>query len=123
VDVRDVVKSMIALMNSDVHGQRFTVSAENLHYQTFFAEIAKGFGVKAPAKEAKAWMLGIAWRGAKLASFFTGKPAALTSDAAKSSMNESMYSNDKIKKTIGIQFKPLSESIQDVCTALINSKL
>ena len=122
VDVRDVVKSMIALMNSDVHGQRFTVSAENLHYQTFFSEIAKGFGVKAPAKEAKAWMLGIAWRGAKLASLFTGKPASLTSDAAKSSMNESMYSNDKIKKTIGIQFKPLSESIQDVCTALINSK-
>ncbi|TDO21528.1 nucleoside-diphosphate-sugar epimerase [Pedobacter duraquae] len=122
VDVQDVVKSMIALMNSSEHGQRFTISAENLHYKTFFAEIAKGFGVKAPAKEAKAWMLGIAWRGAKLASFFTGKPAALTSDAAKSSMNESLYSNDKITKTIGIQFKPLSQSIQEICTALINSR-
>ncbi len=118
VDVSDVAQSMIALMNSGESSERFIVSSENYHYQAFFEEIAKGFGVKAPAKEAKAWMLGIAWRAAKLASFFTGKAAALTSDAARSSLNESLYSNEKIKNTIGIKFKPLQQSIAETCRKL-----
>jgi dihydroflavonol-4-reductase len=118
VDVQDVAKSMIALMNSTITEQRFTISAENYNYQRFFGEIAKGFGVKAPAKEAKPWMLGIAWRAAKFASLFTGKPAALTSDAARSSLNESLYSNKKIIETIGITFKPLDQTIAETCKTL-----
>lgn len=118
VDVQDVAKSMIALMNSTITEERFTISAENYNYQRFFGEIAKGFGVKAPAKEAKPWMLGIAWRAAKLASLFTGKPAALTSDAARSSLNESLYSNKKIIETIGITFKPLDQTVAETCQAL-----
>lgn len=118
VDVQDVAKSMILLMDSDITGERFTISAENYHYQQFFSEIAKGFGVKAPSKEAKPWMLGIAWRGAKIASVFTRKPAALTSDAARSSLNISLYSNDKIIKDTGITFKPLHQSIQETCAGL-----
>ena len=120
VDVQDVAKSMISLMNSSESAARFTISAENYHYQQFFSEIAKGMGVKAPAREAKAWMLGIAWRAAKLASLFTGKPAALTSDAARSSLNESLYSNEKIKSTIDIEFKPLKQSIAEICAVLRN---
>lgn len=115
VDVEDVAKSMIALMNSSETAERFTISSENYHYKQFFAEIAKAYGVKAPAKEARPWMLGIAWRAAWLASLFTGKPASLTSDAARSSLNESLYSNEKIKKTIGINFKPLKQSIEEIC--------
>jgi len=118
VDVQDVAKNMIALMDSQEQAERFTISAENYYYEDFFREIAEGFGVKAPAKEAKPWMLGIAWRAAKLASFFTSKPAALTSDAAKSSMNESLYDNQKIMQTTGIEFKPLKQSIKETCEAL-----
>ena len=118
VDVSDVASSMIALMNSNKSGERYILSSENYHYQKFFAEIAKGFGVKPPAKEAKAWMLGIAWRAAKIAAIFSGKPAALTSDAARSSLNESLYSNDKIKNTTGITFKPMQQSIAETCRKL-----
>jgi len=121
VDVEDVAKSMIALMDSEITGERFTISSENYHYEQFFAEIAKGFGIAAPAKEAKPWMLGIAWRAAKLASFFTGKIASLTSDAARSSLNTSYYNNDKIINTIDIKFKPLQQSIQETCAGLKNS--
>lgn len=115
VDVEDVAKSMIALMNSSETAERFTISSENYHYKQLFAEIAKAYGIKAPAKEARPWMLGIAWRAAWLASLFTGKPASLTNDAARSSLNESLYSNEKIKKAIGINFKPLQQSIEEIC--------
>ena len=118
VDVEDVAKSMIALMNSDISAERFTLSADNLNYKDFFAEIAQGFGIKAPRTEAKPWMLGIAWRAAKLATIFTRKAPALTRDAARSSFNLSYYSNSKIKTAIQIEFKPLTQSIQEVCLAL-----
>lgn len=118
VDVEDVAKAMILLMDSEITAERFTLSADNLHYKDFFAQIAQGFGIKAPSIEAKPWMLGIAWRAAKLASVFTGKAPDLTKDAARSSFNLSYYSNKKIKDTLNFQFKPLYQSIAEVCNAL-----
>lgn len=118
VDVEDVAKCMILLMESSINDERYTLSADNLHYKDFFAQIAKGFGIKAPSTEAKPWMLGIAWRAAKLASLFTGKPAALTKDAARSSFNLSYYTNQKITDTFNFKFKPLNQSIAEVCDAL-----
>ncbi|SOD20148.1 NAD-dependent epimerase/dehydratase family protein [Pedobacter xixiisoli] len=118
VDVEDVAKCMILLMESGITDERYTLSADNLHYKDFFAQIAKGFGIKAPSKEAKPWMLGIAWRAAKFASLFTGKPAALTKDAARSSFNLSYYTNQKITDTLNFRFKPLNQSIAEVCHAL-----
>jgi len=118
VDVTDVAKSMVILMNSKISAERYTLAADNLNYKDFFAEIAHGFGIKAPTTEAKPWMLGIAWKAAKLASIFTRKTPVLTRDAARSSFNLSYYSNDKIKAAININFKPLKQSIRDVCEAL-----
>jgi len=121
VDVADVAKSMILLMDSEIRGERFTITAENMPFRTLFSEIAAGFGLKAPEKEAKPWMLGIAWRAAKLATFLTGKSFGITSDTASSSITTSEYSNEKIKNTIGINFKPLDQSIREVCAALIKN--
>ncbi|MDQ7947987.1 MAG: NAD-dependent epimerase/dehydratase family protein [Pedobacter sp.] len=118
VDVSDVAKCMILLMESDITAERYTLSAANLHYREFFAAIANGFGSKAPSIAARPWMLGIAWRAAKLVSFFTRKAPALTKDAARSSFNLSYYSNVKIRKAINIDFKPLEQSIKEVCAAL-----
>jgi len=122
VDVEDVAKCMVLLMDSDISNERFTLSAENYHYEQFFAEIARNFGVKAPAKKAAPWMLGIAWRAAKVAALFTGKAPALTSDAARSSLNVSLYSNEKIINSTGIAFKPLHQSIQETCAGLTTNK-
>lgn len=118
VDVADVAKAMILLMNSEISEERFTLSADNLNYKDFFTQIANGFNIKPPNKEAKPWMLGIAWRAAKLASIFTGKPPALTKDTAKSSFNLSYYSNEKIIKATNFSFKSLNKSISEVCDAL-----
>jgi dihydroflavonol-4-reductase len=121
VDVQDVAKSMILLMDSDLHSERYTISAENMPFRTLFSKIAAGFGLPAPAREAKPWMLGIAWRAARLASFLTGKSYGITSDTASSSISMSEYSNTKIKNTIGIDFQPLDKSIREVCAALIKN--
>src|SRR5665213_3429056 len=72
VDVEDVAKCMIALMNNNISGERYIISAENWNYKELTAEIANGFGIKPPSIFASAWTMGLAWRGAALIASLTG---------------------------------------------------
>ncbi|MGZ3872205.1 MAG: NAD-dependent epimerase/dehydratase family protein [Mucilaginibacter sp.] len=118
VDVEDVAKCMVALMNSGIQGERYIISAENRTYKQVTAEIANGFGLPAPATLAKPWMMGIAWRAARIAATFTGKDPAIDKVAAQAASMARNYDNSKIKKATGITFKPLSISIKEVCDRL-----
>ncbi|MGM9476798.1 NAD-dependent epimerase/dehydratase family protein [Pedobacter sp. GSP4] len=114
VDVEDVAKAMILLMGAEVSGERYIISSEDCHYKELFGEIAKGFAVKAPTKEAKPWMLGLAWRALKLVSVFTGNQPSITKDTAQSSITLSYYNNQKIITETGITFKPVAQSIKEI---------
>ncbi|MDB5145626.1 MAG: family NAD(P)-dependent oxidoreductase [Mucilaginibacter sp.] len=118
VDVEDVAKCMIALMNSDITGDRFIISAENHNYKSLTAGIAHSFGIKPPATLAKPWMMELAWRGAAFAAFITNSAPAIDKVSARAASLTRDFDNSKIKKAIGIQFKPLSLSVQEVCDAL-----
>jgi dihydroflavonol-4-reductase len=118
VDVEDVAKCMIALMNGDITGERFIISAENHNYKNLTAGIAHSFGIKPPATLAKPWMMELAWRGAAFAAFITNSAPAIDKVAARAASLTRDFDNSKIKKAIGIQFKPLNLSVQEVCDAL-----
>lgn len=120
VDVQDVAKAMILLMESEIRDQRYILSAENYSYQKLFSEIAQASGHKAPTKEVRPWMLSIAWRTAALASMLSGKRFGLTKDIARSSQTTSFYTNEKIKLATHIRFKPVKDSIQAICLHLKN---
>lgn len=114
VAVEDVAQSMILLMDAEVSGERYIISAGNLHYKDLFTEIANGFGVKAPTKEAKPWMLGLAWRALKLASLFSKQDPSITKDTARSSITLSYYNNNKVIEQTGITFKPVRDCITEI---------
>jgi len=118
VDVQDVARCMIKLMESDITAERFIISSQNRDYKSLTAEIADCFGVKRPSALAKPWMLGIAWRGAKIVSALTGNPPAIDKISAQAASMERNYDTSKIEAAIGIEFKPVSETIKEVCQAL-----
>ena len=118
VDVEDVAKCMIALMNSHIHAERYIISAENRNYKQLTAEIADGFGVTPPATFAQAWMMGVVWRTAAFMAKITGKDPWIDKVSAQAATVTRDYDNSKIKKTIGIEFKPLSDSVKEVCARL-----
>jgi dihydroflavonol-4-reductase len=120
VDVEDVAKCMIALMESDITEERYIISAENWHYKEMTAAIAAGFKIEPPVMLAKPWMMELAWRGAKLAGFLTGKAPAIDKIAAQSAVQFRDFDNSKIKSAVGIEFKPISRSITDICERLAN---
>jgi nucleoside-diphosphate-sugar epimerase len=118
VDVEDVAKSMIMLMDSDISGQRYIVNAENWTWKNMLTLTAENFGVKPPQTEAKPWMLGLAWRVSALLGAISGKAGGLDKVSAQTASKSMNYCNKKLKKAIGIEFKPINQSVAEICAAL-----
>ena len=97
VDVNDVVKAMIQLVKSDIKNERYILVSENLSFKDFFTKTANYLDVKPPQKEAKPWLLNIAWRLDWLKHKLTRKRRVLSKQTANSAVTTTIYSNNKIK--------------------------
>lgn len=115
VDVEDVAKSMILLMDSDISDERFIINAENWTYRDLFSEIAENLGKNPPKIALKPWMIYLAYLGTRLSSIFTGKKHGLTKETASSAFKKRNFSNEKIKKTLNLEFKSIKEVIRETC--------
>ena len=113
VDIRDVVRAMTDLMESEIKGERFTVTSENLSYRQVLEKIALSLGKKPPSLHATPLLVSLAWRLDWLLQALTGKPRKITRDAAKSSSRKAIFSNRKITEATGIKFIPIDQSIKD----------
>lgn len=126
VDVRDVVKAMIELMNSNISAQRFILSAENRTYSEVFNLIAKAFNKKPPHKKVTPLLSKIVWRLEALKSFFSGKDPLLTKETAATAMTKASFDNRKLKAFLpDFSYRSIEDSIADTCAAFqqnINSR-
>ncbi|MBC9931614.1 NAD-dependent epimerase/dehydratase family protein [Chitinophaga qingshengii] len=123
VDVHDVVKAMIMLMDSSVSGERFILSADNWGYRQLFTTMAHALGKKPPHIAAKPWMAAIVWRLEKLRGMFTGKQPLVTKETARTAQLKVYYDNQKIKNTLpDFHFRPLEETIQEIAAAFLASR-
>ncbi len=115
VGVKDVVKSMILLMNSSVKNERFILVSENKSYKEVFFSIADTLGIKRPSKNIKAWQTTLFWRLSSFLTVFTKKAPLLSKYSAKSAHEVSKYSSEKIKKIMNFQFEEIQTVIKNVC--------
>lgn len=115
VDVRDVVKAMMLLMDSPITEERFILSADNWSYKELFTAMAKAMNKKPPAKEATPFMSGIVWRVEKLKHLFGGKSPLITKETAHTAQLKVYYKNDKIRECLpGFNFRPLATTIEEL---------
>lgn len=115
VDVRDVSRTMIRLMESEIMNERFIINQGNYSYRHIFNLMAEGFGKKHPRIEVKPWMFEILWRLDKFRSLISGTSPLITRETARTSSKRYLYSNDKISKALNFEFIPIAESIKDNC--------
>ncbi|MGD9931337.1 MAG: NAD-dependent epimerase/dehydratase family protein [Mangrovibacterium sp.] len=118
VDVRDVAAAMIGLMDGqnfpNTRNQRFILNAGNMSYQEFFNKIADALQKPRPSTFASDLILQMAWRAARLASFFSGKRPAITRDTVSGSNRINHYNGSKIGQTIPFNYRNLDETITDI---------
>ncbi len=115
VDVRDVVKIMVLLMDKEIFGQRFILNAENLPFKDIFSLIAENLGKKAPFLKAGKKLLSVARWLDYLKSMAFGKSQMITKETMRASMNRKYYSNEKISKEFDYEFIPIVTSVKDIC--------
>jgi dihydroflavonol-4-reductase len=119
VDVRDVAHAMLLLMNSEISGQRFILSAENLSYKKLFTMMANGFNKKPPPRKVTPLMAEIVWRLEAIKGMITGKKRLLTKETARTAQATVYYDHSKILKALPqFHFTPIADTIELTCKSL-----
>lgn len=122
VDVEDIARSVVLLLQSDISAERFILSGDNLSFRQLFNAIADGFSKKHPWREATPFLGGIAWRLEKLKSILTGRPSILTKETSKIAQSKNFFDNSKILGHLpGFQFTPLKDSIPRICLSYLEA--
>lgn len=116
VDVEDVARAAVLLLESDITEQRYIVNSENWPFKKLMDSIAENFNKTKPKKESSPSLIAIAWRLEKIKSIFTGKKPLLTKESARVALSKTYFENDKILAALpGFSFTPLEESIKKAC--------
>jgi len=110
VDVNDVAKIMIYLIEHNIRKKRFILNAENISFKNLTQLIATNLGVKAPPIKATRFMLKMAAFASSILSGISGKAPVVTSDLVKSAFEQTFYTSDEIKKAINYTFMPIEAS-------------
>lgn len=114
VDVRDVAKAMVLLMESEIINERFILNSENISYKQLFDLVADEMKIKKPKTEATKSMLRLAYILDYLASKLGIKKQEITKDIVRAGNSKSMYSNKKIADTLNYGFISIRKSIEDI---------
>lgn len=122
VDVNDVARALVLLMESDISGERFILNGENLSYQALFGVMASALGVEAPRIKAGRVLSEITWRLMKVQAFLTGKSPLITKFTARTANSVYRYSNEKFVKATGMHFTPIAKTIQQTAKIFLESR-
>ena len=119
VDVKDVVKAMVLLMDSKIVSERFILNGENVPYKEIFTQIALAFGKKPPHKEVTKTIAAIVWRIEAIKELFTKKRPLLTKETAQTAQTKVYFDNKKLLKAFPeFSYTPINESIKRICGEL-----
>jgi len=119
VDVRDVAKAMVLLMESNISSERFILNSDDWKFEKIFAHIANAFNKPIPKIKVKRWMGALAWRAEWLRCLITGKEPQVTRETVNSGFNKSGFSSEKIKHRLGFQFISIERSIEETATRFL----
>jgi len=122
VDVRDVVDCLILLMEKGANGEQYIIHGDNLSFKDLLQKIAVALGKRKPSFAVSDSLAKVAvvfeWLKAKV----TGKRQLLTPEMARLVNKEFRYTNQKIVRDFGFQFRPIDETIEDTARVFLQSK-
>ncbi len=119
VDVRDVADIMFRLMQTEINGERFILSSENISYKKLFQDIANALSVAPPNILANKFVSELSWRAIAVWAFISGKTPLITKETAKSANTYYKYSSQKIINALNYKFISIEESIKHTAKAYL----
>jgi len=120
IGVRDVVKTMLLLVESGIENERYILVSNNLSFKEVQSKIAKGFNLPPATIGVRPWQLELFWRWDWLKSTVTRSKRVLSRSVAKSLCKTDRYGNKKIREALGITFEALDEVISFSCASYLD---
>ncbi len=114
VDVQDVVRAMIQLMEGAWTNQRYILVSENMFYKDLFQSMAGYFGNKPPVKAIGKGTLLFLSRLDALLSFLFPRKRKLLKSMVDSLYRTPLFDSSKIKRELDFQFIPIEETLERV---------
>jgi dihydroflavonol-4-reductase len=121
VDVTDVAKAAVLLMQSNISAERFIISSENWSFKKLLDCIADGFQKKKPQTLATPFIAAIAWRMEKIKALLKNGRPMLTQESAKVAQSKTFFDNSKILAALPhFKFSDLEKTITESCAKYTN---
>ena len=121
VDVRDVARFMVLLLEKEIEGQRYILNADNWSLKDLSTSIARAMDRRPPWIRISALVGEVVWRAARLLSFLTGKRSIITRETITNALQKWEYLNDK-SLSLGFSYIPLSQTIEETAHQWMESK-
>ncbi len=122
VDVRDVVRFMALLLESDVSGERYILNSDNLSHRQFFGLIAKELNVPAPPITVGPFLAEVAWRVEWLKEKILGATPMATKESARASVTNYTYGNEKSRSVFGFEYLTMEQTVRDTAAQYLAAK-
>jgi dihydroflavonol-4-reductase len=114
VAVIDVVQLMVQLMKSEIKNERFVLVSNTISFQELFNAMADALKVNRPWVYISPFVMGVLWRLDWFFSAFFRTKRILDKETAIASYSESLYSNEKVKNTLKIDFLDIHHYIKEI---------
>lgn len=121
VDVRDVAKISVELMERNIFGERFIAVSQNTRYLELGTQIRKKLGLKEP-KVLSRTQLNLGRLANILFGWLIPKLRMITKSSIESISSFNTISNQKVKQKLDYQFISVKESVDFHLTNYINDK-
>ncbi len=119
VDVRDVCRAMIQLVEKKVYGECFVLVGFNASNHELLSSFMKAFGHISPIPLPR-WLVMSAATVAEGAAWCFGKKIQLNRAFARTALRRSWYDNSKLCKAIDFTFIPMETTVKDIAQFMKN---
>ncbi len=121
VDVRDVVRMMVLLMEKNISGERFIASGTSFSYRELLNLIAGFLDKKPPQKPLKRIILECLWRYEQLKSKISKASPTVTKETALHTSRTFFYDNSKSIEKLAFEYTPIEKTISDIAPFFLDA--
>jgi nucleoside-diphosphate-sugar epimerase len=118
VDVHDVAKAMLVLIEQKQFGERYVLVSDNLCMKDFLDTTATLLQKRKPKICVTPFIAKLAVAVDYLKYLATGKKPAITRETARTSLKTYYYSGKKIEAKTSFKFTPINETLAYICQEL-----
>ncbi len=122
VDVNDVAKAMLALVEAKKFAQRFVLVSHNMEMKNFLDTTVELLGKKKSFIKVTPFLAVLAAMFETLKYWFTRKEPAITRETARTSLKQYFYDGSKIEQEISFRYTPINETLEYICAEILKSK-